>query len=38
MEVKEDKHTDSFMVIQKEVNVYVLANYNDPRNIVYLVK
>ena len=29
---------DSFMVSQKEVHIHVLAHYNHPSNIIYLVK
>ena len=36
--LKEDKHTDSLMVFQKEIHTYVLANYKQPININYLVK
>ena len=36
--VKEDKHTDSFMVFQKEFHTYVLAKYKHSSDIAYLVK
>ena len=36
--VKEDEHTDLFMVLQKEVHTYVLDNYKQPDNIPYLIK
>ena len=36
--VKEDKHTDSLMVLQKEVRTYVLDNHKHPSDITYLEK
>ena len=35
--LKEDKHTDSLMVFQKEIHTYVLDNYKQPIEINYLV-
>ena len=36
--VKEDKHTDSFMVFYQEVHLYILANCKHLSDIAYLVK
>ena len=38
MGAKKDKRKDSFMVFQKEVHAYLLANYKHPSDISYLVK
>ena len=38
MGVKENKHTDLFMVFHKNLHEYVIANYKHSSNITYRVK
>ena len=38
MGVREDKQTDPFVVLQKEISTYILDNHKHPINISYLLK